>query len=193
MSPRLGLLVGRLRGRAERQQAVRGAIDWSYHLLSAEEQQLFRRLAVFQGGSTLDAITAVCNANNSLALDAQTGVEALVKQSLLQQREGPEGEPRFWLLETIHEYAREKLHTSDEVAALPDRHLAYFGRLVERAEPELTGPQGREWLDRLEKEHDNIRAALGWAACHGSTPARGSRGRRPAGVGAQRRKVRRIG
>jgi non-specific serine/threonine protein kinase len=165
LDQRLQVLTGGARERTTRQQTLRGAIDWSYNLLTGGEQQLFRRLAVFQGGRTLDALEAVCNAGGDLAVEVLEGVESLVEKNLLKQREGRDGEPRFWMLETLQEYAREKLVQSGAAAALEREHARYFMGLAEQAEPHLTGggQQEKEWLGRLEEEHDNIRAALRWA------------------------------
>jgi tetratricopeptide (TPR) repeat protein len=165
LDQRLQVLTGGARERTTRQQTLRGAIDWSYNLLTGGEQQLFRRLAVFQGGRTLQAMEAVCNAEGDLAVEVLEGVESLVEKNLLKQREGRDGEPRFWMLETLQEYAREKLVQSGEAAALEREHARYFMGLAEQAEPHLTGggQQEKEWLGRLEEEHDNIRAALRWA------------------------------
>jgi predicted ATPase/transcriptional regulator with XRE-family HTH domain len=158
---RLPLLTGGARTLPARQQTLRAAIAWSYDLLDAREQRLFRRLGVFQGGATLEAIAAVCNADCDL--DVLAGVEALVSQSLLQQREGRNREARFWMLETIKEYAGEKLAASGESPLLSEQHLSYFLTLAETAAPELRGPQQVAWSHRLEAEHDNLRAALRWA------------------------------
>jgi predicted ATPase/class 3 adenylate cyclase/Tfp pilus assembly protein PilF len=161
---RLRVLTGGARDLPARQQTLRNTIEWSYELLTEGEKQLFRRMAVFQGGRTLDALEAVCNHDGQLQIDALDGVEALVGNSLLGQRLGANGEPRFWMLETIHEYAREKLRESGEAPALQREHTLYFMRLAEEAEPHLTGQRQQEWLDRLGDEYDNIRAALDWAS-----------------------------
>jgi predicted ATPase len=162
---RLKLLVGGARDAAERQQTLRGAIDWSYELLREGEQQLFRRMAVFQGGRTLEALEAVCNYDGTLKIEMLEGVEGLVASSLLQQREGSYGEPRFWMLETIHEYAREKLVESGEASVLRREHALYVTCLAEEAEPNLLGSSAQtQWLNRLEDEHENVRAALLWAS-----------------------------
>ena len=168
LNQRLALLTGGARDRLARQQTLRGAIAWSYELLAAHEQRLFRRLAVFQGGRSLDAIAAVCAAPAlpPLGGDVLAGVEVLVSQSLLTQREGSDGEPRLGMLETIHEFATEQLAASGEADAVQAQHAATFLALAEEAEPHLTGPQQGHWLTRLEEEHDNLRAALGWAATH---------------------------
>ncbi len=163
LDQRFRVLTGGPRNVSTRHQTLWAAIDWSYQLLSAAEQQFFRRLAVFQGGRTLDALDAVCNADRDLGVDVLAGTEALVSHSLLQQREGPGGDARFWLLETIHEYAREQLAASGEEPALRDYHLAYFLTLAEAAEKQLEGPQQTVWLEALAAEHDNLRAALAWA------------------------------
>ncbi|HSH79246.1 MAG TPA: tetratricopeptide repeat protein [Herpetosiphonaceae bacterium] len=160
LSSRLKVLTGGARDLPARQQTLRAAIDWSYSLLDVEEQRLFARLAVFVGGRTLEAIEAVCNADGDLALDVLDGVSSLVDKSLLQQTEAPEDEPRFVMLETIHEYARERLDASGEAEVLRRRHAQYFRDLVEAAEPRLTGPEQGVWLERLEAEHGNIRVAL---------------------------------
>ena len=146
-----------------RQQTLRNTIEWSYDLLTEAEKQLFCRMAVFQGGRTFEGLERVCNYDGQLQIDVLEGVGSLVSKSLLQQREGRDGEPRFWMLETIHEYAREKLQESGKGAALQREHARYFMELAEEAEPQLTGAEQVEWLAWLENEYDNIRAALGWA------------------------------
>jgi predicted ATPase/class 3 adenylate cyclase len=160
LSKRLPLLVGGARDLPERQRTLRATLDWSYSLLSPEEQVLFARLSVFRGGRTLEAIEAICNSEGDL--DVLAGVESLLEKSLLVQTEVA-GETRFVLLETIHEYARERLEASGEAEAVRRAHAAYFQALAEEAEPALEGPQQGVWLACLEREHDNLRAALGWA------------------------------
>jgi predicted ATPase len=166
------LLTGGARDLEERQQTMRATIAWSEALLSPEERVLFRRLAVFVGGCTLEAAEAICAAPadaQRLGLDVLEGLSALVDQSLVQQRsEGEQGssEPRFGMLHVIREYALEHMEASDggrEAAALRRAHAAYYLALSERAEPELTGAAAGTWLGRLEGEHDNMRAVLGWA------------------------------
>jgi predicted ATPase len=124
---------------------------------------LFARLAVFSGGRTLEAIEAVCDARGDLPVDALEGVSSLLDKSLLRQEVGPEGEPRFVMLETIHEYARERLEASGEAEEVRRLHAAYFLALAEEAEPELSGADQLACLERLEAEHDNMRAALSWS------------------------------
>jgi predicted ATPase/DNA-binding SARP family transcriptional activator len=159
---RLELVAGKDRDVPTRQKTLRDTIDWSYNLLDAAEQTLFRRIGVFQGGRTLGAIQAVCAAPD-LDLDPLDGVEALVSQSLLQRLEGQEDEPRFWMLETIHEYAREKLRESGEEAELRSRHARYFLGLAEEAAPHLKQEDQAQWLERVDAENDNIRAVFRWA------------------------------
>ena len=111
---RLKLLTGGARDLPERQRTLRATIEWSYALLDEGEQLLFASLAVFSGGRTLEAIEAICDAEGDLPVDAFDGVSSLVDKSLLRQEEGPNGEPRFVMLETVHEFAREKLGESAE-------------------------------------------------------------------------------
>jgi predicted ATPase len=158
LSNRLKLLTGGARDLPERQRTLRGTIEWSHTLLEEGEKTLFARMAVFLGGRTLEAVEAVCGAVGDLPMDAFDGVSSLVDKSLLRQEEGPEGEPRFVMLETIHEYAREKLRESGEAEELGRAHARHFLDLAEEAE--LTGPEQAGWLELLEAEHDNLRAVL---------------------------------
>lgn len=163
LSSRLKLLIGGSKDLSARQQTLRGTIDWSYDLLSNEEKQFFRRMAVFQGGRTLEALESVCNSHGNLEMDTLDGVQSLVDKSLLLQREGRDSEPHFRMLETIHEYAREKLQESGEEDAMKAHHAAYFLSFAEQAELNLTSREQVLWLDKIEEEHDNIRAALDWS------------------------------
>ncbi|MFL5734169.1 MAG: tetratricopeptide repeat protein [Chloroflexia bacterium] len=165
LESRLGLLTGGPRDLPLRQQTLRSAIDWSYDLLDDADKQLFRRLSAFVGGCTLAAVEAVCLQSSSPPAQTLSLVESLVSKSLLRQSEGAEAEPRFWMLETIQEYARETLLAveGDEAEALAQRHAAYYLALAEEAEPELAGAGQAAWLARLENEHDNLRAALRFA------------------------------
>ncbi|HUS16519.1 MAG TPA: tetratricopeptide repeat protein [Chloroflexia bacterium] len=158
LDDRLALLAGGPRDVPARQQTVRAAIGWSYDLLTAGEQQLFRRLAVFQGGHPVDAVEAVCNADGRLQVDPVDGVQLLLDKSLLQQRDGPAGAPRCLMLETIHAYAREQLEASGDAGVLQRAHARYFLAVAEAPEPD------EAWLARLEAEADNLRAALDWAS-----------------------------
>jgi predicted ATPase/class 3 adenylate cyclase len=166
LESRLKLLTGGARNLPTRQQTLRNAIDWSYDLLSADEQKFFARLSVFVGGRTFEAIEAVCNHDNDLGMDVLEGVDSLVGKNLLRQEEA-HGEPRFVMLETIHEYAREKLEERAEADAIKRAHAEFFLALAEEAEPKLKGSEQMAWLERLEIEHDNLRAALRWAEEHG--------------------------
>jgi predicted ATPase len=166
---RLQLVTSGARDLPARQQTLRRTLDWSHDLLSPEEQQLFARLAVFVGGRTLEAIEAVCNHDGALADGVLDGVDSLVGKNLLRQEEGADGEPRLLFLETIHEYARERLAASGEAAVLGRAHAGYFLALAEAAKPELTGPDQERWLARLMEEHDNLRAALAWARDEGES------------------------
>ncbi|HEX8733309.1 MAG TPA: helix-turn-helix domain-containing protein, partial [Ktedonobacterales bacterium] len=165
----LGLLAGGARDLPERQQAMRDTIAWSERLLSADEQLLFRRLAIFAGGCALDAAEAVCAAPEGLAplggalLDR---LEALVDQNLAQQREEGD-EARFGMLRVIREYALARLVESGEAEAARRAHAGWALALAERVDPELIGPDATIWLERLEREHDNLRAALDWARTQG--------------------------
>ncbi|MFL5734284.1 MAG: tetratricopeptide repeat protein [Chloroflexia bacterium] len=173
LQDRLALLTGGARDLPVRQRTLRATIEWSYSLLSEEEERLFRRLAVFQGGGTLEAVEAVCNARQDLGMEPLEGVASLVDKSLLRQAAGlramsgrgpeEEGEPRYLMLETLREYSKERLEESGEAEDLRKAHAIYFTNLAERAEPELLGPLQVAWLDRLESEQDNLRAALIWA------------------------------
>jgi len=142
---------------------LRATIEWSFALLEGGEQPLFGRLAVFSGGRTLEAIEAICDAEGDLPMEAFDGISSLLDKSLLRQEEGPNGEPRFVMLETVHEFAREKLEDSAEAQEIKWAHAQYFLTLAEEAYPELRGPDQLEWLERLEVEHDNMRVALSWA------------------------------
>ncbi len=162
LTHRLGLLTGGARDLPDRQRTLRDTIAWSYRLLAEEERACFRRMAVFAGGARLDAIAAVCG-GEARDTDMLDRVTALLGHSLLRQEHDPDGEPRFAMLETIREYAREQLQAGDEIEASQCAHAAHFLALAETAEAALTGPHQAAWLTRLEAEHDNLRAALGWA------------------------------
>ena len=170
----LQLLAGGARDLPERQQTLRDAIAWSYDLLDAGEQALFCRLAVFAGGCTLEAIEDVCGseADEQVASSVLETLASLVDNSLVMSRSESaaceEGEePRFTMLETIREYAMERLTSSSEVEEVQRKHAQYYLVLAETAQPEASGRlDGVEWwsllLTRLEGEHDNLRAALRW-------------------------------
>jgi predicted ATPase/class 3 adenylate cyclase len=160
LGSRLKLLTGGARDLPERQRTLRATIEWSFALLDEGEQLLFARLAVFSGGRTLEAIEVICDAEGDLPVETFDGISSLLDKSLLRQEEGSSGEPRFVMLETVHEFAREKLEESREAEEIKRVHAQYFLTLAEEAYPELKGANQLEWLDRLEAEHDNMRAAL---------------------------------
>jgi predicted ATPase/Tfp pilus assembly protein PilF len=151
LEQRLPLLTGGASDMPSRQRTLRATIEWSYDLLNAEEQALFARLSVFAGGGTLEAAEVVCGAD----LDT---LQSLVDKSLLRHT----GE-RFWMLETMREFAAHALNTSNGGHELRRRHASWFLTLAETSEARLKGADGPEWLERLDREHDNMRAALAWS------------------------------
>jgi predicted ATPase/DNA-binding CsgD family transcriptional regulator len=157
---RLKLLVGGARDLPSRQQTLRGTIAWSYDLLDPASKILFRRLAVFVGGCTLQAAETVCAASGDLERDILEEVARLVDKNLLRQEEQADGEPRLLMLETIREYALECLNTSDETEAMRRRHATFFLQLAEEADRKVRSGEQAVWYRRLEVEHDNLRAAL---------------------------------
>ncbi len=161
LGQRLAFLTGGLRDAPARQQTLRNTIDWSYRLLDVQEQRFFRRLSVFVGGCTLEAVEAVCNAARDLTIDVLERASSLIDKSLLRQAE-PEEEPRFLMLETIREYGLEALKAAGEEEMTRQAHARYYLSLAEKAESELHGPEQAMWFDRLEQEHDNLRASLHW-------------------------------
>ncbi|HYO81998.1 MAG TPA: protein kinase, partial [Bryobacteraceae bacterium] len=156
---RLELLTGGARDVPERQQTLRRTIDWSYELLTPSERTLFARLSVFAGGCTLEAVEAVCNTREDLEVNVFDGVASLVDKSLLKQVTDEEAEPRFVLLETIREYARERLRTSGQAEEVARSHAAYFMVLCEDV-GSMDASERRSWFRRVELENDNIRAAI---------------------------------
>jgi non-specific serine/threonine protein kinase len=179
----LTLLTGGATTLPSRHRTLRDAIAWSYDLLSEKEQRLFRCLAVFVGGCTLEAAEAVFVGNDSGVSSNQTQlldtVAALVDKSLLRHVEQEDGGSRFVMLETIREFAREKLEESGEVEALCDRHCDYFLQLAEDAEQETFGKEAALWMKRLDAEVNNLRAALEWSL---TSESRAQKGLRLAGA-----------
>jgi predicted ATPase len=167
LSNRLTFLTGGARDRPTRQQTLRATIDWSYSLLDSSEQRLFARLAVFAGGCSLEAAEVTCDVGGDLAIDVLDGVASLIDKSLLRRRD-PVGHPgvQLRMLEVIREYALERLLGSGEEAIVRRQHAGCFLSLAEQAAAELRGPSRSEWLNRLEDERDNLRAALQWAKDH---------------------------
>jgi len=163
LESRFKLLTGGAQDLPARQQTMRGAVAWSYDLLTESERTLFRRLSIFVGGCTIEAVEAICGVMDDLELDVLDGIESLLNKSLIRQKELADGESRFSMLETIREYGLECLAENDEKIATGRQHAAFFLDLVETLEPELTGARQAASLGQLEMEHDNLRAALRWA------------------------------
>jgi len=153
----LTLLTGGARDLPARQQTLRNTIAWSYDLLEPAERTLFRRLAAFPDGCTLEAAEAVCDAEHDLGLDLLDGVSSLLDKSLLQQRDGRNGEPRFGIMQTIRDYALDRLAESGEEEALRQQQTLFYLALARRAERAVE-------YDRLLAELDNLRAVLAWCA-----------------------------
>jgi predicted ATPase/class 3 adenylate cyclase len=159
---------------APRQTALSAALDWSYDLLNPTEQTVFRRLSVFAGGWTIEAAEAVCRDDalgDSIVLAALT---SLVRKSLIELHDG-QAEDRYRMLETVRHYGQERLRVSDELIACHDRHLTWCLTLVHGAEAGLIGPDQRLWLQRLAREHDNLREALAWSRRTAGRQAEGLR------------------
>ena len=156
---RLPLLTSGASDLPARQRTIRGAIAWSDDLLAPAERSFFARLGIFVGGFDLDAVEAVCNPMGELGTDTIDGVFALVQHSLVV-RSAIGGGSRFGMLETIREYAIEQLSARGELESMGTRHLRYYRELAELAEPQFTAADQATWLDRFEREHDNVRAAL---------------------------------
>lgn len=157
------LLEGGSRTALPRQQTLQAMMDWSYDLLSEKEQHLLRRLGVFADGATLETVEAVCAGGGINAAELLGLLASLVNKSLVIMEEH-HGEARYRLLEIIRQYATEKLRAAGEELEVRRRHLDWYLRLAERAEPESWGAAQRLWLERLELEHENLRAALAWGA-----------------------------
>jgi non-specific serine/threonine protein kinase len=166
ISKRLGrcfrLLASDSRTAVPRQRTLRATIDWSYELLSNTDQTLFRRLSVFSGGFTLEAAEEVCAGEDIEQYDVLDLLSQLVGKSLVLVAEQGGEEARYRLLETVRQYGWEKLLESGEAVEIRLRHAGFFLELAEAAEPAIMGPGQEAWVERLEQEHDNLRAALGW-------------------------------
>lgn len=160
---RLQLLTGQLRDRPDRQQTLRQAIAWSYNLLTTDEQQLFRHLSVLVSSYSVEAVASVCFDSKVTDYVVIEKLDSLVSKSLLQQLEGDTDAPRFTMLETLREYAYEQLRDNSEFAILQERQASYFLQLAEQAAPQLMGSEQTKWLQRLDSNHSNLRAALNWS------------------------------
>jgi predicted ATPase len=162
LQSRLQLLTGGARDLPERQQTLRNTIAWSHELLNEGEQRLFRRMSVFVGGCTMEAAEAVCNTSHDLDIDLFEGLSSLIDKNLLQKADQTGAEPRFGMLETIREYALERLAESGEDSRVRRAHAAYSLVLAEEGNPELNSVDRAAWLTRCDVEIDNFRSALDW-------------------------------
>jgi predicted ATPase/DNA-binding CsgD family transcriptional regulator len=162
LAHRLPLLSGGARDLPARQQTLRSTIKWSYDLLDVGEQWLFRRLSVFEGGCTLQAVEAVCSNEITEAVEVLDLAASLIDHSLLRQVERAGESPRLLMLETIREYGRESLAARGEIEEVKQAHADYYLAFAEEAELHLASAEQGQWTARLEKDHDNLRAALSW-------------------------------
>ena len=171
LGQRLTMLTSKTQDAPVRQQTLRNTIDWSYNLLDAHEQRLFRWLSVFVRGCTLEAVEAVCFALDTASTAKQVieGVDSLVDKNLLQHIEHKYGEPRLVMLETIREYGLEALAVSKETEAIREAHAAYYLVLAEKTEPKLGYHQRATWEEQMEYEYDNLLAAWQWVVEQGKT------------------------
>ncbi|HXQ39359.1 MAG TPA: BTAD domain-containing putative transcriptional regulator, partial [Anaerolineales bacterium] len=163
LDDRFNLLNHGLRSSLPRHQTLQAMIEWSYDLLTEKERILFRRLAVFMGGWTLEAAEQVCSGNGIESFEVLDLLSQLVNKSLMLVETPKSGEARYRRLETIHQFAREKLFETVEAAQLRDRHLAYFLKRIEEIEPYLMGAEQSAWMDYVDLELDNFRLALEWS------------------------------
>jgi predicted ATPase/class 3 adenylate cyclase len=159
LSSRLQVLTGGARDLPARQQTLRGLIDWDYEILTDREQDLFRRISVCAGSFSLECAAAIAGFDEMEALEV---IESLMGKSLLRPASSIGGEPRFRMLQTIREYAREMLASSGELEGTRRRHAAFYLEVAEEGAAQLRGPQQVEWLRRLELDHENFRGALEW-------------------------------
>ncbi len=162
LDDRFRLLTGGARIVLPRHQTLLAMMDWSYEVLSEKERAVLRRLSVFAGGCTLEAVEGICSGNGVAATDVLNVVAQLVDKSLVVVETRGE-EARYRLLETVRQYARDRLAESQEMTEVQTRHLDWYRALAEQAAPKLRGSDQKAWLERLEMEHDNIRAALDWS------------------------------
>jgi predicted ATPase/DNA-binding CsgD family transcriptional regulator len=163
---RLDLLDARGRRAAARHRSIEASMNWSYELLSEPERRTLQYLAVFSGGFTLDAASAV---TGTTPIEPLLG--SLIDKSLVVSQPGFDGSRRYGLLETVREYAGQRLAEARETEVARDRHLAWIQHLARNAEPELSGPHQQEWLDTVEREHANIRDAFAWCEITGNVDA----------------------
>jgi predicted ATPase/class 3 adenylate cyclase len=173
LSDRLRLLTGGARDLPARQRTLRGAIDWSHDLLDPDQRRLFARLGVFAGGANLETAETVCGPDGDLGVSVLDGIESLAEKSLIRVAEDAHGDSRFLMLETIREYAVERLEEGGEAAEVRDRHAVAYLELLRAAGEELYTGDRRPVLDRIEDDHDNIRAALAWRIDSGDAAGAG--------------------
>jgi non-specific serine/threonine protein kinase len=172
LNDRFRLLTGGSRTAVARQRTLEATVDWSFGLLSNAERRLLRRLSVFGGGWTMEAAEEVTPDDDAERADVLESLSRLVDKSLVNVETGGDGSRRYHFLETVRQYARERLIESGEAERLRDRHLAFFHDLAQRAEPELMQGEQVAWLNRLERERDNLRLASDWGL---AAPGRGER------------------
>jgi predicted ATPase/transcriptional regulator with XRE-family HTH domain len=175
LDDRLRILTRGSRTGPARHQTIRATLDWSYQLLSESERSLFRRLSVFAGGWTIGAAEGLGVEDNVSTGDVLDVLQQLIDCSLVQAEPAADGSMRYRLLEMVRDYGYEQLRAagSREEGAARQRHAAYFSEFAERGQTELLGPRQAAWLEQLEREHDNLRAALDWAVRAGSDPELG--------------------
>ena len=165
----LSLLTSTSRDLTERQRTLRGAIDWSHDLLDPTERILFRRLGIFVGGCSIERAQEICDGDGRLGIDMLDGLTSLTDKSLLRRLSSVDGEPRVGMLETVREYALERLTGSPDWEVVRHRHQDLFAALALQSAGEIMGPDQKVWADRLESERDNLRAALQRLADDGLT------------------------
>ncbi len=163
LSHRFDILRGGTRDLPERQQTLRGAIDWSYNLLTDPARALFRRLSVFAGGCSLEAVEAVCNLDGDLGFSVLEQVEALVNSSLLTSLQGPDDQQHFSMLESLREYAAERLAESGEMERVRRTHAEYFLHFARDVEPRIRSAERARWRAFFEQDLSNIRVVLDWS------------------------------
>ncbi|HET9651863.1 MAG TPA: tetratricopeptide repeat protein, partial [Usitatibacter sp.] len=172
LGTRLRVLVDGARDLPARQQTMRGTLDWSYQLLAPNERAVFRRLALFAGGCDREAADSVCRLRDDEELDVESALPSLVSKNLIRHDgRGDSSTGRVTMLETIREYARDRLQQQGETDATARLHFAYYAALAETASQHLTGTTQGAWLKRLDGEHDNLRVALQWAEESGESEA----------------------
>lgn len=173
LTKNLGTLEATMQDIPERQRTLRSAIAWSYRLLEPDEQQVFRRLAVFANGATLEAARQVCKGDEVAEEEVAELAMRLVDKSMVQRRAREDQEERFWLLQTLSEYGKEQMFALGEWEKTRAQHAAYYLAWTEQVVPLLSGAQQVHWLDRLDQEYENVRSALAWTLQGGEeAPAR---------------------